>query len=113
MEDVIACLGFTQTDNPLSRAKDHPKIAHAMAQLAVEQGPDSITASQKEAAEQLMDLVVAEGAEDKAVAEAAAQLLAMTAADDKKNPHLMHVDRWVSTCCGVLSELSVRMLCYL
>ncbi|CAI7878212.1 unnamed protein product [Closterium sp. NIES-53] len=104
MEDVIACLGFTQTDNPLSRAKDHPKIAHAMAQLAVEQGPDSITASQKEAAEQLMDLVVAEGAEDKAVAEAAAQLLAMTAADDKKNPHLMHVDRWVSTCCGVLKR---------
>ncbi|CAI5497935.1 unnamed protein product [Closterium sp. Naga37s-1] len=75
-----------------------------MVELAVEQGPDSITASQKEAAEQLMDLVVAEGAEDRAVAEAAAQLLAMTAADDKKNPHLMHVDRWVSTCCGVLKR---------
>ncbi|CAI5954624.1 unnamed protein product [Closterium sp. NIES-64] len=52
MEDVVACLGFTQTDHPLSRAKDHPKIAHALAELAVEQGPDSITASQKEAAEQ-------------------------------------------------------------
>ncbi|CAI5469709.1 unnamed protein product [Closterium sp. Yama58-4] len=93
-----------RTDNPLTRAKDHPKIAHALAELAVEQGPDSITASQKEAAEQLMGLVVAEGAEDQALAEAAAQLLAMTAADDKKNPHLMHVDRWVSTCCGVLKR---------
>ncbi|CAI5481230.1 unnamed protein product [Closterium sp. Yama58-4] len=104
MEDVVACLGFTQTDNPLIRAKDHPKIAHALAQLAVEQGPDSITVSQKDAAEQLMGLVVAEGAEDQALAEAAAQLLAMTAADDKKNPHLMHVDRWVTTCCGVLKR---------
>lgn len=57
---------------------------------------------------QLMEIMKGEatggGEEQLEASEAAAQLLAMVAADDTKNPHLLYVDRWITTCCTVLRE---------
>lgn len=52
--------------------------------------------------------VDADGSTNLGAQEAAAQLLAMVAADDTKNPHLLHVDKWISTCCNLLSEPQTR-----
>ena len=51
-----------------------------------------------------MDIMVSESPDDLEAAEVAAQVLAMTAADDQRSPHLMRVDKWVLSCTRILRK---------